>query len=895
MYEDAIRELEAGATLATVNRRLARALSLAHGAAQAAAGRFVWETPEVLSWSAWVQRTLAALAERDGRYAVLSEEQALALWEEIVAGSGAGQGLLQSAPTARAAYEAWRTLHEWEVPLSALEGGVSEDVRAFAEWAREYQRRCAAGGWGDPAAELRRLAERMRAGDLQVPARLCLAGFDELTPAQATLLEALRSRGCEAVELEPRLAPGRARRVCFPDAKAEIEAAARWARGLIERGATGPIGIVAPDLGALRTALARGLDRVLLPGAVLPGTPDGERPWNLSLGPPLAEQPPVHTALLMLELASGELPLAQAGLLLRSPYLRGAQREAEARALLDARLRETAAPTVPLGRLRYLAGTEGAPYHCPLLAGALRALEGGRAELRRRRPAGDWAPLAAGILQGFGWPGERGLSSAEYQAVEAWRDLLHDYTGLDPVVAPCGFDAARARIARLARGRAFQPEGGDAAVQVLGVLEAAGQRFAHLWILGLHDEAWPAPARPTPFLPLALQRRVGLPHGSAARELGFARRATARLLGSSAEVVASYPAMDGERALRPSPLITDLPEGAAEDLGLDPVPSYWQVLHAAAALEPFEDFRAPAIAAGEEAAGGTGVFRDQSACPFQAFARHRLHARPLGEAVPGLDAAGRGSLVHAVLCQVWGALGSQAQLLAWDPERLSAVIDEAAAAVVAEEQRRRPGVLGPRFAGLERRRLARLALAWLELERERAPFEVVARESAQRLSLGGVAVSTRIDRIDRLADGRRVVIDYKTGRQASYRAWFGERPEEPQLPVYVSGEKDLAAVAFAQVRPGECAWSGLAAGPGLIPGVKAGTEVPEAEGCTDWDALLQTWRVTLERLAQAFRAGDARVDPRNAQVCQYCELGLLCRINELGGDGTPRGEGDGQD
>ena len=40
----------------------------------------------------------------------------------------------------------------------------------------------------------------------------------------------------------------------------------------------------------------------------------------------------------------------------------------------------------------------------------------------------------------------------------------------------------------------------------------------------------------------------------------------------------------------------------------------------------------------------------------------------------------------------------------------------------------------------------------------------------------------RIDRVDRLADDARVLIDYKTG--AATTDWRGDRPDNPQLPIY---------------------------------------------------------------------------------------------------------------
>jgi len=47
----------------------------------------------------------------------------------------------------------------------------------------------------------------------------------------------------------------------------------------------------------------------------------------------------------------------------------------------------------------------------------------------------------------------------------------------------------------------------------------------------------------------------------------------------------------------------------------------------------------------------------------------------------------------------------------------------------------------------------------------------------------------------------------------------------------------------------------------------------------DWRSLNERWRENLERLAQAFVAGDAAVDPLAPGSCTWCGLQPLCRIN----------------
>jgi len=52
------------------------------------------------------------------------------------------------------------------------------------------------------------------------------------------------------------------------------------------------------------------------------------------------------------------------------------------------------------------------------------------------------------------------------------------------------------------------------------------------------------------------------------------------------------------------------------------------------------------------------MVKDQAACPFRAFAAHRLGAEGLQFPHTGLDALERGTLVHRVLARAAMALAS---------------------------------------------------------------------------------------------------------------------------------------------------------------------------------------------------------------------------------------------
>ena len=59
---------------------------------------------------------------------------------------------------------------------------------------------------------------------------------------------------------------------------------------------------------------------------------------------------------------------------------------------------------------------------------------------------------------------------------------------------------------------------------------------------------------------------------------------------------------------------------------------------------------------------GSTLLKNQSLCPFNAFAVHRLKAEPLEEPSQGLSAKDRGSLLHDVLYRLWRQWDSSAAL-----------------------------------------------------------------------------------------------------------------------------------------------------------------------------------------------------------------------------------------
>ena len=884
--------LSANTTVVTPNRRLALALKNQFDHFQATQKLSVWDSVDILPFSAFVERVYEdALytAPKTRLPVLLTATQVGTLWESIISDSDEGKVLLAIPQTAKFAYEAWQLAHAWQLFQKLKDYPQNEDSKVFQEWAQCFKRITKQEQQIDDARLCDLTTESYEYLQIKKPKCLICYGFDTFTPQQVAFLEKLATTGCEVISAQPawqcQSRNVSMQRVVCVDNQDEIHRAAVWARARIEVDQTARIGVVVPSLAKYRNAILRIFSSVMEPdvGSALPGAIRRTFPFNVSLGVALTSYPLINAIFQVLGLAGTTIEFERASLLLRSPFLGGGETEMDNRALLDAQIRKRAEPIITLERLLALVKREKGEVNCSHLMRQLSELaEFRQINLHGLKKPSAWAKIISALLQVIGFPGERTLDSTEYQTLKKWHEVVADFATLDNVISVVGYDEAISRLRRVAAKTLFQPETPDVPIQILGVLEAAGMEFDHLWVMGLSDEEWPLHPRPNPFLPVGLQRSAKLPMGSTDESLAFSKRLTNGWLSCASEVVCSHPSWSGDHKLKPSSLIKHISETS---LDLPVYISHRDLIQHVSGLECCTDYEVPALSEREARqdglVGGTAVIKDYAACPFRALARHRLNAESLKAPHTGLNAMERGTLVHDVLAQLWRHLRTKVALDHANVDELERLLKRVAGSAIAHIRQDRPEILSGRFAEIEQRRLINLAREWLEEEKKRDHFTIVATEDKRSIRIGGLTLTTRLDRVDELHDGQRIIIDYKT-QKSSINTMLGERPDEPQLPLYlISAEPNAIAVAFAYVKTGSMGFIGIARDEDLLPGMKALSESLQRQQYESWVGLVDSWRNNLEALAKGFLSGDARVDPKQYPItCRYCDIKPFCRIHE---------------
>ncbi|MEM9403588.1 MAG: PD-(D/E)XK nuclease family protein [Pseudomonadota bacterium] len=816
------------AAVLTANHRLAASLVDAVTARHLHVGRSAWRPLVIREWRGMLSALYQSVAAEDALPARLTPQQSLLLWEDALRPDldEASDNLPALARLARDTRDALldHGVHADDVAESAS----TDDQWVFSQALRRYLARLENNGWTDDAGLRRFVVDN--AARFDWPEQVAFAGFIHPSPLLTELQDVLRQQGC-TLPAPPDEVPGKAVLAKFQSSLSELRAAGLWARQQREQGRR--VAIVVAGLESRSQQVASLLREGFTPGWQY-DRPGAGASVNVSFGRHLSDYPMIAGALLALRWAIRPGNSASVSTLLRSGLTgehNDSSRFLAARALHDVpdrewtpvMLRTWCSPTPATSLAAFTDGFEK----------LAESLSGGS------RPIKAWAKQFEAGLESLGWPGKEALDSAEFQLLNRWNELLEDYSSLARVSGPISASKAISRLTALAAETVFQPEQLDTAVDVLGPMEAVGQRYDALWITGLTDADWPGTARPSPLLSLTLQRKAGMRDSSPEQRLQQQRALLKRLVSAAADTVLSYPTLDGNAEMAPSPLLAAFePKRASfEDPG-------WFIdsLRDDVPLQAIDETPPPALP-GERIYGGSSIPDLQHGSPFDAFVVARLAINDPEPFSRAIGARIRGILTHDALSKVYTDIPDQAALLTLDAPACESLI---ASNIESASRGWFIGVDATlrRLLKLEEQRLQGVISDVLEFDRQREPFAVIGLEAPATLRHGAVDLSLKIDRIDRFESGELLLLDYKTGRAEGFVRRDGG-PRSFQLVVYsMCFDEPVAGLGLFFATAKETVIRGI------------GQDLDKDDR---FDDTLRAWRGEVRHLLDDFAQGDVRI------------------------------------
>ena len=853
-------------------------------AAQPGAKAAVAPAAEV--FSVWVRRTAARIELLELRPfpASAGAMRVQLAWQQAIQDTepGAHPSLVRNL--ARRARAADRLIRHWYAGLPQ----PWLDAR-FLDWRRRAELRLAGSGWfqAEDWLELLRLRlERDAPPPIPLPAQIEMKGFIELTLLEHRLLEALRARGVRIVP-DAALNTSNAPPASGIDVRSfatpaeELRAVATWSAEHAQRGGS-RVAVIVADAGVMRDQLAPVFDRILHPQDGPVCAADGECRYHLPAGVALAGSGLVADALMLLRLSlrggARAEPFPVLSRLVLSPHIRGAEAERIARAQFELRLRATGRhrrSPQELARLIRQWNLEAALPDLLALLGRLPRV--GRSD--------DPAISFPALLADWGWPGSAARGRLAQQRVERFVKLTEELRHAGLVPGP----AALETLAQACRDTCITERGGPLSpVQVLAPEDAVGASFDAVWVMSADGDTWPGRPDLNPLLPADAGERV--PRTTAAGTLEYTRRLHAALLRTAPSVVFSWSQASADALRLPSPLLTGSP-GAEPELAPQEESggSPWAALLAAErpvtgyAAHPYlravDDAVGLPVPPGELLPGGAGLLEAHSGCPLDAYLRYRLRAAFDPMPGPFADAAYRGTLLHAALYHLFAGQRGRAGLP--PAAGIEAAIEAGLAAKHAVER------LDAVSLAAERVRLNRALHAWLHVERERQAFVVEELEREAELDYAGVRIGTRIDRIDRLEDGRWMLLDYKSSNPG-IAGWGRERLDMPQLPLYAvllteCEARSIAGIAIGVVKSGAAGYAGIAGDAAAAwKGIQSfdSRRAELTRKFSDWDALYRHWKSGIDAQLAEIVAGEAPNRVWNPEALEYSGAHIALRLNE---------------
>lgn len=876
----------------TPQERLAQILSLRIGQQKTVT---VWAEPQIMSLKRWLDQLYTFALQAN----YLPPRRRLQAWEaRLLWQASCPLPSSLSRHLSELAFAAGQLLARWEIPFSQLGQLHFAPSQLLLEWLTAYQQRLAAHRCIDETMMVQAIRQ-VDFSNLLLPwEKIVLLGVTEIWPQLQRLLQQLTANKILHYQanfaLQPKLITH-----AFPAPREELEAQLTQALAWHTQDDMQAIGLIIGDL-EHKSGQISGIWENLV-GNTSPhiallqpqGTPVSQTTWFDFLWQVLTCNPNFTS-------------FVDFSLVLRSPYLRGAKAEAAIRAQLEWEWRGQESWFVDWAMLHPCRD------RAPQLWQVLHDIKEWHAHftqqtLTPRQWQKAWTSLGATICEP-----EALMHAQEIIVSQRLQDVLAEVASLDEFLGPIAFKTALQLLKELAQETPLPMPTTTRGIFLLRAEQALGWPMDALWISGLHAGNWPGAANPNPFLPTSWQRHHDLPHATAKREWHYCQQLSQALVQQAPNVVISQAEHEGELPLLPSPLFSDvsLPLTRLDDAAttaqgrgkLSPTRRAMkkQIVHTAYAgsennerfsdprlhsyenlrsqtligsapsaftLETWTDTSAPRLP--ENYAASSRVFALQAQCPFRANAELRLNAKPQPLPTLGISNKLRGQVLHDVMAQLWQSWQSQTTLIHLPAQKRETDIRATIAKSIAKFQRLYPLIFSAKRCKLESARLQILIHTWITAELNRAPFNVIAQEKQIALQLAQLQVRVRLDRVDELDTGEKIIIDYKTGHVTPAN-WFGDRPFDLQLPLYAMHYKnEVAALAYAKLRAPQPQWLGVAAHGDLIPALTI-KKIP-------WSEQLEQWQTQLTDLADEYVQGVATVTPQK-EACAQCHLHAFCRI-----------------
>ena len=327
----------------------------------------------------------------------------------------------------------------------------------------------------------------------------------------------------------------------------------------------------------------------------------------------------------------------------------------------------------------------------------------------------------------------------------------------------------------------------QAQVVILPLSQLLGRSMRAVVLPGCDEVRLPVSPEPTGLWTPAMRTLLGLPSRA---EMASAQRQAWQYALHLPEVDVLWRSGEAGERLMPSGFVQELllQHARSGTSGFYPDPRTRRTVALNPTLRPVPTGEALGV---EQLSAS--AYEDLRRCPYRFFALRQLKLQQAEELDSDLDKRDFGNWLHTLLHSFHVALK---EAVAPDSSSRLAMINIAAEKATVELGLSESEFLP--FAAIWSRVRAGY-LEWLAAH-EASGARFVAGEEWKEMSLGSVKLVGKIDRIDQMPDGSRIVLDYKTEARGTTQARISDPQEDTQLTFYAALlDDDTLAAAYVNI------------------------------------------------------------------------------------------------
>ena len=834
-------------------------------------------TPNIVPLSRWIAGVFSELRASNimpfSNLSIIAETDYISYWIRAMHFDDMNESLVNPSEWISDAISADKSLSRWEVNEYQPDSNLTS---SFKRWRKKVHSELQYKGFVTQSKAIELIIDAIKAKKLSLPQNVFLYAFDEMPPLYKTLFNTIKEyAGLD--ELKPVREKSRWLTVETEDENKQLETVARWASKVIETEPTKTICIVSPDLKQDKKAIIKSLNAVFEPQSMLPDSGSYSAPYDVSLGKSLALIPIYRRALYYLGINDGIVPSEDVLNIVKDPFTTSTHKEKMQRRKFANVMRDNRGIKTSLVQLAMRSSCPSS--FATALNGFVRTLTQHPEFLLPSR----WAQLFHNALSALGWAKGVRMNEFELAGLDKWKVALDSLSCLDIHTGEVSKSLALKILNQYCNNLLVTPQLKGSPISVMGTLEAAGLDFDYIWVLNCNDNIFPAPASLNSCLPVNLQIEKKMPHSSGEREFDFTEQLFTRYSGSCDELYTSYIKKDKYGAKKAASIL----EHACGDVEPENITDNDIINYKEIAYKQFSVYEQPDEIGFQKlenniVPGGVAVLDKVQLCPMQAITNIRLKVNDhTPNYTMGITGAERGEILHNALEFFWDELMGQRQKGQYDSDNLKALdtnslrellnasVDSAFFWLDRED-------IEPALIEKERQMMLSKLNQWIELEKNRDTFNVIALEKTDFVNLGGLKIKIRKDREDEIIDSnnnhKTLALDIKS-REESISSAFSSSMPKSQLPLAaLSGNID--GIAYLNVIPHSPSISGVINSESSDDMQLLSEHKYKAP--KDWDKLKDLWLKLFSKKIGEYVSGVANYTPSVA-ACMYCAKKSLCR------------------